>query len=214
MKGTAVKTIRPLLLTIFATLTPATQALAVGYWGRMYDPNLQRWIQRDPIGEAGGINLYEYVGNSPTRFVDPLGLDYHVITLTASSGFPHQVVIGDNGSGGSYVIDYAPASGGLNRIYGPGKYTYMPYSFPPGKSAFDLSNARCTKTSSAVDKALNDLAAGLGANNNTPNYFCLGNNCWSTAPIFDTTASNYQNFGAPYPPINTRGNLPPLRIIR
>jgi len=184
------------------------------YLRRAYDPNLQRWLNRDPIGEEGGINLYNYVVNDPNRFVDLLGLDYYVLYVSAFSGFPHQVVIGDNGSGGSYAIEYGPANGGLNRIYGPGKYDNTPFSFPPKGAAYDLSKARCTKTSSAVDKALNDLAAGLGANNNPPNYCFIGNNCWSTSSIFDTTANNYQNFGTPYLPINTRVNLPPLVIRR
>jgi RHS repeat-associated protein len=44
------------------------------YFGyRFYDPNLQRWLNRDPLGEAGGINLYAYVRNRPTDAVDPLG---------------------------------------------------------------------------------------------------------------------------------------------
>ena len=42
---------------------------------RAYDPNLGRWISRDPIGEKGGLNVYAYVGNQPTRFIDPYGLD-------------------------------------------------------------------------------------------------------------------------------------------
>jgi RHS repeat-associated protein len=41
---------------------------------RYYDPNLQRWPNRDPIQEAGGLNLYAYVGNNPISGVDPLGL--------------------------------------------------------------------------------------------------------------------------------------------
>jgi RHS repeat-associated protein len=45
------------------------------YYGyRFYSPNLQRWVNPDPIGEAGGINLYVIVGNRVTILVDPLGL--------------------------------------------------------------------------------------------------------------------------------------------
>ena len=43
-------------------------------WFRQYDPNLGRWLNRDPIGERGGINLYGYVTNNPTNVTDPLGL--------------------------------------------------------------------------------------------------------------------------------------------
>lgn len=39
-----------------------------------YDPGLQRWISRDPIGEVGAINLFEFVGSSPNDSVDAIGL--------------------------------------------------------------------------------------------------------------------------------------------
>ena len=38
-----------------------------------YDPGLQRWINRDPIQEEGGINLQTFVGNNPINRVDSLG---------------------------------------------------------------------------------------------------------------------------------------------
>jgi RHS repeat-associated protein len=62
---------------------------------RGYDPALQRWITRDPIGEMGGINLYGFVGNNALGWVDPLGLDGlwmspdgHVHTTTPPSEQP------------------------------------------------------------------------------------------------------------------------------
>jgi RHS repeat-associated protein len=41
---------------------------------RAYDPNVGRWISRDPIGERGGLNLYEYVFNRPLELTDRAGL--------------------------------------------------------------------------------------------------------------------------------------------
>jgi RHS repeat-associated protein len=44
------------------------------YGFRFYDPNLSRWLNHDPIGEAGGINLYGFVGNCPIGLIDYYGL--------------------------------------------------------------------------------------------------------------------------------------------
>ncbi len=41
---------------------------------RTYSPLLGRWIQRDPIGYKGGINLYEYVAGRAVVGVDAEGL--------------------------------------------------------------------------------------------------------------------------------------------
>jgi len=46
----------------------------VYYLYRFYDPGLQRWINRDPIGEAGGFNLYRFADNNPISQFDALGL--------------------------------------------------------------------------------------------------------------------------------------------
>ncbi|WP_218032530.1 RHS repeat-associated core domain-containing protein, partial [Halomonas cupida] len=40
---------------------------------RYYDPQIGRFTTQDPIGLAGGENLYMYAPN-PTGWVDPLGL--------------------------------------------------------------------------------------------------------------------------------------------
>jgi uncharacterized protein RhaS with RHS repeats len=45
------------------------------YYGfRFYEPEISRWLTRDPLGEAGGMNLYAFVGNNPVNWVDPWGL--------------------------------------------------------------------------------------------------------------------------------------------
>jgi RHS repeat-associated protein len=59
------------------------------YRARYYGPLDGRFISRDPIGLAGGINQYAYTGNSPINRKDPshmgftmrsvnwTGLNYH-----------------------------------------------------------------------------------------------------------------------------------------
>ncbi len=45
------------------------------YYGyRFYNPELGRWLNGDPIGEQGGINLYAMAGNDAVNHVDVLGL--------------------------------------------------------------------------------------------------------------------------------------------
>jgi RHS repeat-associated protein len=41
---------------------------------RWYDPKTGRFLTQDPIGLAGGVNLYAYAGNNPVIFSDPFGL--------------------------------------------------------------------------------------------------------------------------------------------
>ena len=41
---------------------------------RYYSATLGRWINRDPIGDLGGANVYAYVGNNPTNRTDYLGM--------------------------------------------------------------------------------------------------------------------------------------------
>lgn len=40
---------------------------------RAYDPSTGTWIQEDPIGVAGGVNLYQYSNANPASFGDPFG---------------------------------------------------------------------------------------------------------------------------------------------
>jgi RHS repeat-associated protein len=56
---------------IFST----TGAWGFYYYGyRFYDPGMQRWLNRDPLGESGGWNLGAFLENGSANSVDALGL--------------------------------------------------------------------------------------------------------------------------------------------
>jgi uncharacterized protein RhaS with RHS repeats len=42
---------------------------------RYYDPATGRFTQQDPIGLAGGLNLYGFANGDPVNFSDPFGLN-------------------------------------------------------------------------------------------------------------------------------------------
>lgn len=65
--------------------TVPTNAAYTGHWlhdrsglelalYRAYDPELGRWLNEDPLGEKGGLNLYGYVGNASLIHGDKFGL--------------------------------------------------------------------------------------------------------------------------------------------
>ena len=54
--------------------TPNANGGFVYLRNRWYDPQTGRFLTQDPIGLAGGVNLYAYAGNNPVAFTDPFGL--------------------------------------------------------------------------------------------------------------------------------------------
>ena len=54
--------------------TPNASGGFTYFRNRWYDPNTGRFLTQDPIGLAGGVNLYAYAGNNPVMFSDPFGL--------------------------------------------------------------------------------------------------------------------------------------------
>ena len=49
----------------------ASGLLYFGY--RFYVPHMERWLNRDPIGIDGGLNIYGYLEQNPIMYVDPNG---------------------------------------------------------------------------------------------------------------------------------------------
>jgi len=45
----------------------------VRFGARDYDPEIGRWMEKDPSRFGGGLNMFAYVGGDPLNYVDPAG---------------------------------------------------------------------------------------------------------------------------------------------
>jgi RHS repeat-associated protein len=63
------------------------------YYGyRYYPPQTGRWINRDPIEEKGGINLYGFLYNNGIKDIDKLGNGAVLTGVQLSSGVSPRMV--------------------------------------------------------------------------------------------------------------------------
>ncbi len=66
---------------------------------RWYDPDTARYLSPDPIGQAGGLNLYAYAAADPINRIDPVGLyeiDVHYYLtyfLARMAGLPPRLAL-------------------------------------------------------------------------------------------------------------------------
>lgn len=138
---------------------------------RYYDPAMGRWISEDPIGVAGGLNLYQYAGNDPVGRRDPWGLldpacnvivEYFTYGTMTPSDVPGELpVIGVVSGRTETRVCTSPGMGGGGANVGFGGYAYHPGSSSESESGND--NDECNKAirDAAVSLVLN--AAGIAA---------------------------------------------------
>ncbi|MBP9202147.1 MAG: RHS repeat-associated core domain-containing protein, partial [Gemmatimonadales bacterium] len=130
---------------------------------RYYDPTLGRWISEDPIGIAGGANLFVYAGSDPVNITDPSGLD-----PKCDEGWVLTVTMGVDKETGLPMIEQrctkagGPGNGGF---IGPGTGR----NTPPGSSF--PSDPRPGAGHAGRGGPVRDWAGESGA----------GENCWKLA---------------------------------
>ena len=80
---------------------------------RYYDPQLGRFLSEDPIGIAGGLNLYAYAGNDPVNARDPSGTVVILDPVTVSGD-------GDSWYAGLMGLSSGDRGGSLGGLRGAG----------------------------------------------------------------------------------------------
>ena len=110
---------KPTNRNLAGSLTALCLIIAIQTSPAMYDPYSQRWLNRDPMAERGGINLLRFTANNPLGRVDLFGLSIVVsdtgnpITVSGNPG-------PGNGQGAQLFGIVPPGStcGGSNPIPG------------------------------------------------------------------------------------------------
>jgi RHS repeat-associated protein len=193
------------------------------YYGfRFYDPNLQRWPNRDPIGEWGGLNLFGFVANNPLKFFDVLGDCYYI---GGNSGHVWAAV--DTGNGEVLRYDYAMQGyNGNNGSSQSSADAAQALSGAPGYATVGTYNSIQQAAGNDTYYKFNDLPgedAVIAQNmqqsvNNPPEYKLLSNNCgnqscsvvgWATTPVIPTP-NNFLNMANQQ--WNQMYNSPPMNV--
>jgi RHS repeat-associated protein len=140
-------------------LTDKSDAAGTKYRrNRYYDPQSGRFTQEDPIGLAGGLNVYGFANGDPVNFSDPFGLCPMCVgaALGVAEGYGLSLLLGEEYSWKQAAVDAALGAAGVGlasklKTFGKvgakavdrviGHYPeYLQVAEATGAKAFNVSN--------------------------------------------------------------------------
>jgi RHS repeat-associated protein len=144
---------------------------------RYYDPVSGRFTQEDPIGLAGGMNLYGFAAGDPVSYSDPFGLcpekaadgtvciDYFISSEWAwgfrGDGRGHDAEAGADQSRAQIIITPGDREGSYYTVNSSCNFLYC--SAPRSDNKVSLVASEAKDGSFAVTFNLKDAAAPFGA---------------------------------------------------
>jgi RHS repeat-associated protein len=170
-----------------------TSATGMAYYGFRYSPpSMGRFINRDPLKEDGGLNIYAMTANNPIGRWDYLGLDY-----TDSDGVVHMdpmTVTASNDSDDDDETIYMPPTVDLSNLDIPSSPNEdMSLMLPQYPSGMGLGNS--------------SIPAIFDPDNTTPIGQLTG--CDISLTDGFTSMSNYSNASDPFLNLELPGALQP-----
>ncbi len=85
----------------------------VRFGARDYDPQIGRWVSKDPIRFSGGINLFTYADGDPVNWIDRTGRDPSFAAVAGTAAAGAGVAILAVGTAPAWGIGLLVCGGGL-----------------------------------------------------------------------------------------------------
>ncbi len=158
---------------------------------RYYDPRLARFLQSDPIGQAGGLSLYAYVRNDPLNRTDPLGLCDN--PQGCGGGSSNQLIPSPTNVGSGRPTQTAPATSDSTTTTMPEPSQLVSQNlFPPSAQPSDIGATQAT-----VGLPAQNSTAAVGIQVAAGGFECqgLGSSGCQSGGSYGTTGM-YQGGGA------------------